>query len=400
VKHNPRVVQFAGEPRDGASPGAALQVRDAEGPGGTDVGFASIEFDKAGGDVLRETARSASSLAVSLTPLAGDRLRVSGSLDVIDSLFSTWRQGAALATLAEEGAAALANYLKRRFTLRLKDSDLVLGDSPAIMGILNVTPDSFYDGGRFFDTGRAVDHALEMAAEGAAIIDVGGYSTRPGADDVTAEEERSRVEPVVRSVAEACDVPVSIDTFRAYVAEAALDAGAAMVNDIFGLSRERRLAKLVSAHGGALVAMHIQGGPPTMQQAPHYENVMAEICASLRNSVTWALQEGLAPEQVVVDPGIGFGKTLGHNLEILGNIEQLHSLGHPVLLGASRKSFIGMITGCETEERLWGTLATAALATRSGVHILRVHDVREIRQAVSVATSIAQGEAGYRALSD
>ncbi len=386
MKHNPRIVQLAEEGARG------FEAQDIRRP----LGFAEIEFDGVSPALLEQSRRCAGSPGAHVAALVGDRIRLSGALSSLDEVLAKWDAYQELVTLSEEARQALANYRARRFTLRLRGKEMVLGDTPLLMGILNVTPDSFYDGGRYGDPGRAVDHALEMVAEGADIIDVGGFSTRPGADDVSSDEERARVVPVIEKLAKQCDVAVSVDTFRADVAEAALDVGARIVNDIFGLSREPRLADIAAGAGAALIVMHIQGVPRTMQQNPTYENVMAEICAFLRRSAARALGAGIESAQVIVDPGIGFGKALGHNVEILGNLEQLHSLGHPVLVGASRKSFVGAITGCEVEDRLWGTLATTALAARAGVQILRVHDVGEVRASTRVAACIAGAEVGCR----
>lgn len=258
-----------------------------------------------------------------------------------------------------------------RFTHDLTSRALVLG-------ILNVTPDSFSDGGHFLDVSRAVEHALAMRAEGAAIIDVGGESTRPGAPPIPADEEIRRVLPVIREVLGAApDCVVSIDTSKAAVARAALDAGAVIVNDVTALRGDPAMAETVAAAGAGVVLMHMQGEPRTMQLAPRYEDVVAEIAAFFEERGQQAEQAGIAPECLAFDPGIGFGKTVAHNLSLLRHLDQLAVRFPPLLLGVSRKSFLGKITGgTSMDERLWPTVAVTALARRDGARLLRVHDVR------------------------
>lgn len=298
--------------------------------------------------------------------------------------------------LGEALLAALDNP-HRRHTLPL-EPPLVLGERTAVMGILNVTPDSFYDGGRHATPEQAVERALNMAAQGADIIDVGGESTRPGAQPVNAEEERGRVLPVIEALAERLDIPLSVDTSKAAVAEAALEAGAAMVNDVTALRGDPRMAEVVREHGVPVCLMHMQGTPQTMQQNPVYQDVMTDIIAFLHQRIHYALDRGISPEQIVLDPGLGFGKRTGSGIEdnctILARLMELKSLGYPVMVGASRKTFIGTLTGCDTEERLPGSLGAAALAIVQGADILRVHDVAATRQMTQVVDCIVrrQGE--------
>ena len=254
-----------------------------------------------------------------------------------------------------------------------------------IMGILNVTPDSFSDGGRFLSPDAAVERALAMEKEGADIIDVGGESARPGADPVPVEEELRRVLPVLERLRGKLRIPISIDTTKAEVAEAALRAGASIVNDISALRFDPAMAPLVAKFGAGLVLMHMLGTPKTMQQAPHYEDVVTEVRDFLAERAQYAQSQGIPREAIAVDPGIGFGKTVEHNLELLRRLPELVELGFPVLVGPSRKSFIGAILGLGVEERLEGTLAACAVAVVRGADILRVHDVKEVRRAADLA---------------
>ncbi len=254
-----------------------------------------------------------------------------------------------------------------------------------IMGILNVTPDSFSDGGRFLSPDAAVKRALIMEKEGADIIDVGGESSRPGAEPVPVEEELRRVIPVLERLRGKLRIPISIDTTKAEVAEAALRAGASIVNDISALRFDPAMASVVAEFGAGLVLMHMLGTPKTMQQAPHYEDVVREVREFLAERALYAQSQGIPREAIAVDPGIGFGKTVEHNLELLRRLPELVELGFPVLVGPSRKSFIGAILGLGVEERLEGTLAACAVAVVRGADILRVHDVREVRRAADLA---------------
>jgi dihydropteroate synthase len=253
-----------------------------------------------------------------------------------------------------------------------------------LMGVLNVTPDSFSDGGLFLDRGAAVAQGRELAAAGADIVDVGGESTRPGAEAVPAAVELERTAPVVGELA-AAGGEVSIDTSKVAVAEAALDAGASMVNDTTALRAEPELAALCAERGCELVLMHMQGTPRTMQENPTYDDVVDDIKAFLAERIETAVSAGVAEERVWIDPGIGFGKTAEHNLELLRRLGELRELGRPILVGTSRKSFIGRITGREVDERLGGTIASNVLALAAGADMLRVHDVTEVAQALIVA---------------
>lgn len=257
-----------------------------------------------------------------------------------------------------------------------------------LMGVLNITPDSFYDGGKHIQVTAAVEAALRMTAEGADIIDIGGESTRPGAEPVDEKTELDRVIPVIRELRKKSDIPISIDTYKSGVAEKALKAGADMVNDISGLSFDPQLASVIARAGAAVCLMHIRGTPRNMQQNPHYENLIDEILHFLEASVRRASGAGISRNKIIIDPGIGFGKTLADNYTILRYLKEFESLGQPILIGLSRKSLIGKLLDLPPEQRLPGSLAGLAIAINNGAAIVRVHDVRESRQAVAVADAI------------
>ncbi len=256
------------------------------------------------------------------------------------------------------------------------------------MGVLNVTPDSFSDGGFFLEVSRAVSHALKMEREGADLIDVGGESSRPGARPISAKEEIRRVRPVLRRLAKKIKIPLSIDTYKTEVAHAALDEGAVLVNDIHALKNNRALAKLIARYKAAVVLMHMQGLPRTMQQQPSYGNLLKEIADYLSVAMDRALDAGIQKTRIAVDPGFGFGKTPDQNLEILASLRYFLKLKAPLLVGLSRKSFIGYLSGTGTADRLPGSLGAAAVAIERGAHILRVHDVLAHRQLTATVDPI------------
>jgi dihydropteroate synthase len=260
-----------------------------------------------------------------------------------------------------------------------------------LMGVINVTPDSFYDGGKRLDPGKAVADGMELVEAGADVIDIGGESTRPGARAVSFEEELQRVLPVIRGLRRSVTIPLSIDTYKAQVARAALMEGADIVNDISALRFDPQMAVLVAAEKVPVVLMHMQGTPQTMQAEPCYKDVLHEVQDFLTNRVHFAIEAGVERESIIIDPGIGFGKTLDHNLALLRGLPALASTGQPLLVGASRKAFIGKILGVEPEERLEGSLAAAIAAVFGGAHIIRVHDVKETRKAIQVADAIRFG---------
>jgi len=277
--------------------------------------------------------------------------------------------------------------------LSFRNFSLDFSQKTYVMGILNVTPDSFSDGGLFLDGSSAIERALRMEAEGADIIDIGGESTRPGSEPVSLEEEIRRTIPVIEAISGKLRIPVSIDTYKSEVARRAIEAGAAMVNDISGLRFDPEMAPVLSQYDVALVLMHIKGTPRKMQENPVYYDLFSEITDYLKEGINIATERGIARERIVVDPGIGFGKTLEHNLQIINNLDRLSPLSRPVLMGASRKSFIGRIlNNAPASERLEGTAAAVAISVMKGANIVRVHDVREISRVVKVADAIRREE--------
>lgn len=265
-----------------------------------------------------------------------------------------------------------------------------LGERTYIMGILNVTPDSFSDGGQFLDPGAAIEHAKAMVGDGADIIDIGGESSRPGSDPVSVEEEKRRVLPVIKRLVNELDVPLSIDTYKSEVAREALDAGAGLVNDISGLRFSPDMAAIVAERKASVVVMHIKGTPKTMQKAPRYKNVVKEVMDQLRAQTAMARKAGVPKDRILVDPGIGFGKTVDHNCELIAEVGQIRRLGYPVLIGTSRKTFIGKILGTEVDDRLEGTLASNIVAVMGGVDFVRVHDVKETKRALTMTDRLAR----------
>jgi dihydropteroate synthase len=271
-------------------------------------------------------------------------------------------------------------------------TDIDLSQKALIMGILNITPDSFSDGGRFLEPDQAVRHAKEMAAAGADIIDVGGESTRPGSEPVSLKEEIRRVIPVIERLSPEIPVPISIDTSKAEVARRALQAGARWVNDISALRFDPKMADLVAESQAPVILMHMKGTPGDMQRDPHYESVVNEIYLFLQERIEFAVSAGIQREQIIIDPGIGFGKRMRDNLAILAGLERLKSLGRPILLGTSRKSFIGRVLDLPLEERLEGTAATLAIGLMKGARIFRVHDVGHAVRVIRMAEAILHEE--------
>ncbi|MBE7443948.1 MAG: dihydropteroate synthase [Planctomycetia bacterium] len=277
------------------------------------------------------------------------------------------------------------------FHVPYSSGTLYLGSKTYVMGILNVTPDSFYDGKRYDAGENAIEHALKMAEEGADIIDVGGESTRPGASPLSEEEETNRVIPVVKKLSKKLRKPISIDTYKAKVAEKAIDAGASIINDIGGLLMDKKMAQVAAGSQTPVIIMHKKGTPRTMQKYPMRENVLSGIMSSFRKSLSIAIDAGIDKDRIILDPGIGFGKTVQQNLEILKRLKEFQSMGFPILIGTSRKQFIGTILNLSVRERLYGTLATIAVAVMNGAHIVRVHDVRESVQVVTMCDAIRNG---------
>ncbi len=279
---------------------------------------------------------------------------------------------------------------RRKFRLRLASRTLLLGERTLVMGVLNVTPDSFSDGGKFFDAESAIERALAMEHAGADLLDIGGESTRPGSAGISAQEELARVLPVLQALRERIKIPVSIDTQKSEVAEAALDAGAQIINDISGLKSDPRIAEVAARRGVPLILMHMRGEPRTMQTGGFAKDILKDVMQGLRKSVGAARKAGVGKSQIILDPGIGFGKSFAQNYELLQKLPQLAKLGYPLLVGTSRKGFLGATLARDDkpappEERIWGTAATVTASILNGAHIVRVHDVAEMVQVARVA---------------
>jgi dihydropteroate synthase len=274
---------------------------------------------------------------------------------------------------------------------RFAGDAFTFGPLPKLMGIVNVTPDSFSDGGRFIDVDRAVEHALQLVEQGADILDVGGESTRPGAEPVSAHEELRRVIPVIERLAGQVRVPMSIDTMKADVAEEALQAGATVINDVSGLEFDSRMIDVAAAGDSGVIVMHMRGTPQTMQDNPVYADVVSEVRDYLAGRLAVLKSAGIAAERVLLDPGIGFGKTAEHNVQLLSNIAALHQLGRPVLVGHSRKRFLKKLLGREVEERTSGTIGVSIALAQQGVEILRVHEPQPVRDALLAWSTVRGG---------
>ena len=278
----------------------------------------------------------------------------------------------------------------KTLTRQAKDRLIEFPGRPLIMGVVNVTPDSFYDGGHYLDAEAAVAHAVRLVEEGADLLDVGAESTRPGADAVNEAEERRRVIPVVTAVAKAITVPISIDTSKAAIAREALDAGAVLVNDVTALRGDPAMVDVVARSGAGIVLMHMYGTPRTMQQAPRYDDVVEEISVFFEERIRFAMTHGIVRRQIILDPGIGFGKLLLHNLTLLAQLRYFETFDCPLLVGVSLKAFLGQILDRPVQERQWGTAAAVAMAVDRGAGILRVHDVKAMKDVVQVTVAISQ----------
>ena len=282
---------------------------------------------------------------------------------------------------------------RKLFRLKLPSRTLVLGKRTLIMGVLNVTPDSFSDGSKFYNEEHAIEHALQMERAGADLIDIGAESTRPGSEGISAEEEWRRLFPVLSGLRRLLKIPISVDTQKAEVAETALDAGAEIINDISGLKNDSRIAEVAARHRVPLILMHMRGQPRTMQEGPFARDVMRDVLQGLRRSVAIALKVGVAKSQIILDPGIGFGKSFAQNYQLLQKLAQLAKLGHPLVVGTSRKGFLGATLARDgkpaaPEERICGTAATVTASIFNGAHIVRVHDVAEMAQVARAADCV------------
>lgn len=267
-----------------------------------------------------------------------------------------------------------------------------LGERPLIMGVLNITPDSFSDGGQFLDPEKALDHAYYLTESGADILDIGGESSRPGSEGISVDEEIERVIPIIKKLAKKLKIPVSIDTVKSEVAERAFDAGASILNDISALRMDEKMAGLAAQNNALVILMHMRGNPAEMQKNTEYDDIIGEISDFLSESALKAIQKGIKREKIIIDPGIGFGKSAEGNLVLLKNLDKFLELGYPVLVGASRKSFIGKALDLPLDQRLEGSVAAACYAVLNGADIVRVHDVVETRRAITIIEKIAAAD--------
>jgi dihydropteroate synthase len=284
---------------------------------------------------------------------------------------------------------------RKQFKLRLSSRTLELGARTLVMGVLNVTPDSFSDGGKFFSLNRAIDAALAMEAAGADILDIGGESTRPGSNAVLPREELARVLPVLNRLSGRLKIPISIDTRRSAIADAAIAAGAQIINDVTGLRFDPEIAGVACRNHVPLILMHMRGEPRTMQEQPFARNAVQDVLSGLKRSIAIALKAGVPKSQIIVDPGIGFGKSFRQNYELIARLGEIASLGYPILIGTSRKTFLGTtLDGKPPEDRIWGTAATVAASILAGAHIVRVHDVEEMVQVARVTDKVLEATKG------
>jgi dihydropteroate synthase len=282
--------------------------------------------------------------------------------------------------------------MRKTFSLKLGSRNLILGERTMVAGVLNITPDSFSDGGQNLSPAIAIERAIEMEAQGADIIEIGGESTRPGATPVPAIEELQRILPVLQALQTRLSIPISVDTNKNEVARQALAYGASIINDISALRFDEAIADTVAESGAGLILMHMRGEPSTMQQIAPSENIFAEICTDMESALEKAVSRGVQRQQIIFDPGIGFGKTLEQNLAILNHLERFAELNLPIMTGTSRKSFIGRITGRSTNERIFGTAASVAIAILRGAHMVRVHDVQEMVEVARLTDAIASAD--------
>lgn len=286
---------------------------------------------------------------------------------------------------------------RKLFRWKLRDGELVLGRNTLVMGVLNVTPDSFSDGGKFLNVKKAVRHALAMQQEGADLLDIGAESTRPGSEGISAAEELARLLPVLQALRGKLKIPISVDTRKASVAQLAIGAGAAIINDVSGLRNDPALAEVAARHDVPIFLMHMRGSPRTMQKMPFAKNVMNDVTHGLRLSAAIARKVGVLKDRIVLDPGIGFGKSLEQNYELLAKLPQLAQMGYPLLVGVSRKGFLGKMVAVRNEvvppeERVWATAAAVTASILGGAHIVRVHNVKEMVQVARVADAVSAAQ--------
>ena len=347
--------------------------------------FLKQEMVLLGGDVAMDRRMIDCSVAASDIILMGTQNQLNTIIDRLADRFND------LQGVAGRLRECLKNIESPPHTVRCKKTVLQLNERTHLMGILNVTPDSFSDGGMFLDPGNAISHGIELASQGADIIDIGGESTRPGAKPLLPDEELRRVIPVIEGLSGEIDIPISIDTYKSLIAEKAVEAGAEMINDISGLHFDPKMADVAAKYDVPVVVMHIKGTPEIMQLDVHYDCLLTEIMEYLEESTEIAERAGVDERQIIIDPGIGFGKSVEDNLRIISRLTEFKSLGKPIMLGLSRKSFIGRILNAEVDQRAEGTLASISAAIMNGANILRVHDVAPARKAAQMADAILRG---------
>lgn len=335
-----------------------------------------------GGDVAMDRRIIDCSVATSDLILMGTQNQIKVLIDTVENRFN------GLQGVAVRIRECLKNLECPPQTIRFKKTPFRLNERTRLMGILNVTPDSFSEGGAFFAPDKAISHGIELASQGADIIDIGGESTRPGAKPLPRDEELRRVIPVIEGLSAKVNVPISIDTYKSSVAEKAIEAGAQMINDISGLHFDPKMADVAAKYDVPIVLMHIKGTPEVMQLNVHYDCLLTEIMEYLEESIEIAEAAGVDPRQIIIDPGIGFGKTVEDNLKVILHLAELKSLGKPIMLGVSRKSFIGKILDAEVDQRIEGTLASISAAIMNGANFLRVHDVGPAKKAAQIVDAI------------
>lgn len=313
---------------------------------------------------------------------------IMGTRKQFEKLIQKLDQYPNLQDLSNSLKETIRNISKTHFVINCRKRVLKLGERTYIMGILNVTPDSFSDGGLFFNKEKAITQGLRMVEEGADIIDIGGESTRPGAKPISADEELRRVIPVIETLVKEIDIPISIDTYKSEVAKRAIEAGAEIVNDISGLHFDPELSKVVAKEKIPIILMHTRGAPETMQKEIYYKSLFSEILSYLKESIKLAEDSGVDPDKIIIDPGIGFGKSVEDNLIIIKNLSELRVLGKPILLGTSRKSFIGKILDVGVFERIEGSIASATIGVLNGAHMIRCHDVAQTKKALAIVDAI------------
>jgi len=338
-----------------------------------------------GGDVAMDRRIIDCSVAASDLILMGTQNQINALIDMFEDRFNGHQE------VAVRIRECLKNLESPPHSVRCKKTVLQLNEGTHLMGILNITPDSFSDGGMFLDPNNAISHGIEYASQGADIIDIGGESTRPGAKPLPLDEELRRVIPVIEGLSAKVDAPISIDTYKSLIAEKAIEAGAEMINDISGLHFDPKMADLANKYDVPVVLMHIKGTPEVMQLDPHYDCLLTEIMEYLEESIDIAERAGVDAGQIIIDPGIGFGKSVEDNLRIIRHLGEFKSLGKPIMLGTSRKSFIGKILNAEVDQRDEGTLASISAAIMNGANILRVHDVGPARKAAQIVDAILRG---------